>query len=108
MINVAEMLSKRLNLLRIKYKLSMTNAAFNCQISPALWQALESRKIKNPTLKTLLRIANSFGISLDDLIGRHRPSATIEKQERLPSFFLNHDFNQFPRQPAHTKPSTED
>ena len=95
MINLSDNLSGALKLLRIKYQLSMTRAAITSQISPALWQQLEIKKIKNPTLKTLLKIASTFGVSIDDLIGRKISKPEVERQETLPSYFINHDFNAF-------------
>lgn len=85
--------AKTISYLRMRVKWSMDYAARECGISAALWHKLEYKKVPNPTIRTITRIANVFGLSIDDLIGRKNPQTKPEKAEALPSFFLNHDFH---------------
>ena len=78
---------------RRRYGWSMDYAARQCGFSSAVWHSLEYGKVESPTIKTLLRIANTFGLSLDNLIGRQIREQKPEKAEALPSFFLNQDFH---------------
>lgn len=79
--------------LRHRVKWPMDRASRECQISSALWAKLEYKKIKNPSINTIIKIANVFNLSIDDLINRKIPIIKPEKAEALPSYFLTHDFN---------------
>lgn len=92
-MNYQERLGKILRLYRIRLRWSLTHASWQFGISSALLYKLEHGKTKNPTLKTLARIADVLGISLDHLVGREIPQLKPEKAEALPPYFLTHDFN---------------
>ncbi|OFY95228.1 MAG: hypothetical protein A2309_02865 [Bacteroidetes bacterium RIFOXYB2_FULL_35_7] len=82
----------RLRYLRKRLRWSGSYASHQFGISCALLYKLENGATKNPSFKTLLRVSDTFGISLDDLVGRDVPNKKPEKEEKLPSYFLNHDF----------------
>jgi len=70
----------------------MDYAAHQCGFSVALWAKLEYKKINNPTINTILRIANTFGFSLDELINRKVPKLKPQQEEKLPAYFLTNEF----------------
>jgi DNA-binding XRE family transcriptional regulator len=67
--------------LRIKHRLCQEDAANCCDITQSMWNKIENGLTKDPTLKTLIRIANAFGISLDDLVARKRVPPKVKMIE---------------------------
>lgn len=67
-----EYLSQNIRKLRKKQKLSQEAVAKKVGITYSTLAKLESGANKNPTLDTLWKIADSFEVSLDYLVGRSR------------------------------------
>ena len=66
------MLNKNLKQFRKKMGLSQEKLARTADITYTTLTKLESGKNANPTLKTIIRIADALGISLDELAGRKK------------------------------------
>jgi len=64
------MLPKRLKELRKEKGWSQQKLAEKTGLSFNAVTKIEQGLAKHPTLKTLLKLADAFGISLDDLVGR--------------------------------------
>jgi transcriptional regulator with XRE-family HTH domain len=64
------MLSKRLKELRKERSWSQQKLAEKTGLSFNAITKIEQGLAKHPTLKTLLRLADTFGIGLDELVGR--------------------------------------
>ena len=64
------MLSKNIKKFRKQHKLSQEELARKAQITYSTLIKLESGVNKNPTLETMIKIADAFRVSLDKLIGR--------------------------------------
>ena len=64
------MLSKRLKELRKEKGWSQQKLAEKTGMSFNAITKIEQGLAKHPTLKTLIKIADSFGIGLDELVGR--------------------------------------
>lgn len=64
------MLAKRLKELRKEKGWSQQKLAEKTDLSFNAVTKIEQGLAKHPTLKTLLKLADAFGISLDDLVGR--------------------------------------
>lgn len=64
------MLAQNIKKLRKKHKLSQEELAKKAEITYSTLIKIESGANKNPTLGTIQRIADAFGISLDGLVGR--------------------------------------
>lgn len=67
-----KMLSKRLKVLRKKKGWSQQKLAEKARLSFNAVTRIEQGLAKYPTLKTLLKIADAFGIGLDKLVGRRK------------------------------------
>lgn len=74
--------------LRRRYRLSMEQAAIQCGISFAEWCKLEYCRAKNPSISTIMRIAITFGVPIDLLIGRNMDSPAVEASREIPINFL--------------------
>ena len=66
------MLSKNIKKLRKKHKLSQEKLAHKAKITYSTLIKIESGANGNPTLETLSKIADVFGVGLDELVGRER------------------------------------
>ena len=66
------MLAKNLKRLRKQKKLSQEKLARLVDISYNTISKIEAGKAKNPTFDTLAKLADVFGISIDELTGRAR------------------------------------
>lgn len=64
------MISKRLKELRKKHNWTQQELAQKADLSFNAITKIEQGAAKHPTLKTLLKLAEAFEISLDDLVGR--------------------------------------
>ena len=64
------MLSNRLKELRKERKWTQQELAEKASLSFNAVTKIEQGAAKHPTLKTLLKLAEAFGVSLDDLVGR--------------------------------------
>ena len=59
---------------RKKQKMAMRDLADSAEVSQAMISLVENG-LRNPTLETLLRIADALGIELSDVIARAKSSA---------------------------------
>ena len=66
------MLNKKLKEHRKKQSLSQEQLAKNAEITYTTLIKIESGRNTNPTLKTIVKIADALGVSLDELIGRKK------------------------------------
>ena len=66
------MLSKRLKELRKERNWTQQELAQKANISFNAVTKIEQGAAKHPTLKTLLKFAEAFGVTLDDLVGRNK------------------------------------
>lgn len=64
------MLSKRLKELRAEHDWTQQKLAEKAGLSFNAITKIEQGAAKHPTLKTLIKIADAFGISIDELVGR--------------------------------------
>ena len=64
------MLSKRLKELRKERNWTQQELAQKANLSFNAVTKIEQGAAKHPTLKTLLKLAQAFNVSLDDLVGR--------------------------------------
>ncbi len=71
------MLNKKLKEYRKKQALSQEQLAKNAEITYTTLIKIESGRNTNPTLKTIVRIADALGVSLDELIGREKGIKTL-------------------------------
>jgi len=66
------MLAKNLKKLRKQKKLSQEKLARLVDISYNTIAKIEAGKARNPTFETLSKLADVFGISIDELVGRNK------------------------------------
>lgn len=64
------MLSKKLKELRKKCNWTQQKLAEKAGLSFNAVTKIEQGAAEHPTLKTLLKLADAFGVSLDELVGR--------------------------------------
>lgn len=64
---------ERLRELRRKYKMSREQLAAKSGVSYPYLAGLESGVRENPSLDILGKLADAFGISIDELVGRKTP-----------------------------------
>jgi len=64
------MLAKRLKELRKEHNWTQQKLAEKAGLSFNAITKIEQAVAKHPTLKTLLKLADAFGIGLDELVGR--------------------------------------
>jgi transcriptional regulator with XRE-family HTH domain len=64
------MLAKNLKKLRKQKRLSQEKLARMVDISYNTISKIEAGKAKNPTFETLSKLADVFGVSIDELVGR--------------------------------------
>jgi transcriptional regulator with XRE-family HTH domain len=64
------MLAKNLKKLRKQKRLSQERLARLVDISYNTISKIEAGKAKNPTFETLSKLADVFGVSIDELVGR--------------------------------------
>lgn len=65
------MLSENIKKLRKKKELSQDKLTKMADITLTTLVKLESGANDNPTIKTLMKIADALEVSLDELVGRH-------------------------------------
>ncbi len=63
------MLAQNIKKLRKQYKLSQEQLARKADITYSTLIKLESGANKNPTIETVRKLANAFGVGLDELVG---------------------------------------
>ncbi|MBM3252827.1 MAG: helix-turn-helix transcriptional regulator [Candidatus Omnitrophica bacterium] len=66
------MLAKRLKELRRERNWTQQKLAEKASLSFNAITKIEQGAAEHPTLKTLLKLADAFGISLDELVGRNK------------------------------------
>ena len=64
------MLAKNLKKLRKEKKLSQEKLARLVDVSYNTISKIEAGKARNPTFETLSKLADVFGVSIDELVGR--------------------------------------
>ena len=64
------MLAKRLKELRKERNWAQQKLAEKASLSFNAITKIEPGAVEHPTLKTMLKLADTFGISLDELVGR--------------------------------------
>ena len=64
------MLAKNIKKLRKQHKLSQEQLARKAGITYSTLIKLESGANRNPTIETVRKLANAFGVSLDKIVGR--------------------------------------
>jgi len=69
------MLSKRLKELRNKHNWTQQKLAEKANLSFNAITKIEQGAAEYPTLRTLIKLADAFEISLDELVGRTKNSA---------------------------------
>ena len=65
-----KMLDKRIKQLRKKAGLSQQKLAEKSGLSYTVITKIEQGVAKRPSIQTMVKLANAFGISLDELMGR--------------------------------------
>jgi len=65
------MLAKRIKEFRKKKGWSQQKLAEEAKLSFNAITKIEQGKAKHPTLKTLIKLSDVFGVSIDKLVGRH-------------------------------------
>ena len=65
------MISDNIKKYRLKLKLSQEELARKAEITYSTLIKLESGGNDNPTAKTLIKLADVFNVSVDDLLGRN-------------------------------------
>jgi transcriptional regulator with XRE-family HTH domain len=63
-------LGKRLKELRNKYKITQDKLAKKADIPFSTLAKIEAGYTPNPSMETLIKIADAFGIGIDELLGR--------------------------------------
>ena len=66
------MLAQNIKRLRKLHRLSQEKLARKAEITYSTLIKIESGANGNPTIKTLKRLADAFGVGLDELVGRKR------------------------------------
>ena len=64
------MLSKKIKSLRKKAGWSQQKLAEKASLSYNVITKIEQGAAKKPTIQTMIKIADAFGVSLDELVGR--------------------------------------
>ena len=67
-------LGKRIKVLRSKSNISQDQLAKKANIPFSTLVKIEAGYTPNPSMETLIKIADAFGIDLDELVGRNRNS----------------------------------
>ncbi|MCK9604620.1 MAG: helix-turn-helix domain-containing protein [Candidatus Omnitrophica bacterium] len=65
-------LAKRIKELRQKHKITQDKLSKKADIPYSTLAKLESGYTPNPSMETLIKIADAFGVGLDELIGRKK------------------------------------
>ena len=65
-------LRKRIKEFRRKLKISQDQLAKKANIPFSTLVKIEAGYTPNPSMKTLIKIADAFGITIDELIGRNK------------------------------------
>lgn len=68
------MLSKRLKILRKEHSWTQQELAQKAGLSFNAVTKIEQGAAKHPTLKTLIKLSDAFGVSIDTLVGRKTDS----------------------------------
>ncbi len=63
------MLAQNIKKLRKQHKLSQEQLAYKAGITYSTLIKLESGANKNPTIETVQKLANAFGVGLDEMVG---------------------------------------
>lgn len=63
-------LAKRVKELRNKFKITQDKLARKADIPFSTLAKIESGYTPNPSMETLIKIADAFGVGLDELLGR--------------------------------------
>lgn len=65
-------LGKRIKALRGQYKITQDKLAKKADIPFSTLAKIEAGYTPNPSLETLIKISDAFGIGIDELIGREQ------------------------------------
>lgn len=65
-------LKKRIEEFRGKFNMSQDQLAKKANIPCSTFAKIEAGYTPNPSIKTLIKIADDFGIGLDELVGRNK------------------------------------
>lgn len=79
---MSELLTKRVKEYRRKSGWSQQRLAEITGLSYGIIQLIETGRTKNPEKNTLVKLADAFGISLDELIGRELPRSNLPRPQR--------------------------
>jgi len=63
-------LSKRIKDLRRKFKITQDKLSKKADIPFSTLAKIEGGYISNPSMETLIKIADAFGVGVDELLGR--------------------------------------
>lgn len=91
-MNDKQVFAQNLKGLRVKVGVSQRALAKNLDIQPTAVSAYE-RSEKLPTVENLIKIADWFGISTDDLLGQERKPAKIDMLTVAKSLLDDYGFN---------------
>ncbi|QMT18195.1 helix-turn-helix transcriptional regulator [Planococcus maritimus] len=92
-------LAENLKALRLQNKLSMQVVADHLKIARASYSHFETTK-SEPNLKVLMKIADLYNVSLDDLVGRQfTPNGVVIDQVRMKTE-MNREINAMVKQIA--------
>jgi transcriptional regulator with XRE-family HTH domain len=78
------MLNNILKGLRLKKELTQWEVARNANIDLGKYRKIEQGFTKNPSIEVLIRLADFFGVSIDDLVGRKPPKKGKDPIVMLP------------------------
>lgn len=65
-------LGKRIKNLRVKFKITQDKLAKKADIPFSTLAKIEAGYTPNPSMETLIKISDAFGIGIDELIGREK------------------------------------
>lgn len=77
------MLKTNLKKLREAKELKPIDVAYHCKITEKYYRQLETEG-RNPTMGVLIKLADFFGVSLDELVGRKIPTKAKRPKVMLP------------------------
>ena len=63
-------LAKRIKELRINYKITQVKLSKKADIPFSTLAKIEAGYTPNPSIETLIKIADAFGVGVDELLGR--------------------------------------
>ena len=76
--DVLRVIGRRVKRARLNAGMTQEKAGDAAQIEPKRWQRLEAGSV-NTTVKTLVRVANSLGVTFWSLVGARAPASESKK-----------------------------